>query len=89
MKGAFVHEAKIAKGSSYTLTFVFYGWVKLATNKQVTYKAMWFCPNDKERCVPRDVWDLLKRKVQVPFLNGAMDEITWKMLIQDWFNLKT
>jgi hypothetical protein len=42
LKGAFVHEAKIAKGSSYTLAFVFYGWVKLAKNKQVTYKAMWF-----------------------------------------------
>ncbi len=44
---------------------VFYGWFKLGTNKEARYKAMWFCPDDKDRCVLGDVQDFVKGKLQV------------------------
>jgi hypothetical protein len=59
-------EAKIAKCSSCTLVPMFYGWCKLATNKKVRYKAMWFWPNDKDQFVLGDVQDIVKGKLQVP-----------------------
>jgi hypothetical protein len=45
---------------------MFYGWFKLATNKKVRYKTMWFWPNDKDQFVLGDVQDIVKGKLQVP-----------------------
>ncbi len=45
---------------------MFSGWFKLATNKKVRYKAMWFWPNDKDQFVLGDVQDIVKGKLQVP-----------------------
>jgi len=55
-------EAKITKCSFHTPMLVFYGWFKLGTNKEARYKAMWFCPDDKDRCVLGDVQDFVKGK---------------------------
>jgi hypothetical protein len=56
------YEAKITKSSSCTPTLMFHGWFKPATNKEAMYKAMWFCPNDKKRCVLGDVQDFVRGK---------------------------
>jgi hypothetical protein len=45
---------------------MFYGWFKLATNKKARYKTMWFCLDDKDQCVSRDVQGFVKGKPQVP-----------------------
>jgi hypothetical protein len=45
---------------------MFYGWFKLATNKKVRYKIMWFCHDDKDWCLLGEVQDFVKGKPQVP-----------------------
>jgi hypothetical protein len=44
---------------------MFYGWFKLARNKEARYKPMWLCLNDKDRCVLGNVHDFMKGKPQV------------------------
>jgi hypothetical protein len=44
---------------------MFYGWFKPTTNKKARYKAMRFCPDNKDRCVLGDVQDSVKGKPQV------------------------
>ncbi len=68
-----MHEAKIAKGSSYTLAFVFYGWVKLAKINKLHIKQCGFA-----LMIKKDVYqEMFKTFGSVKLkLNGAMDEIT-------------
>ncbi len=55
-------KRKVAQGPSRTQALVFYGWFKPVGNKDVKYKTMWFCLDDKSRCVLKDVCDFVKRK---------------------------
>ncbi len=44
---------------------MFYGWFKPTTNKKARYKTMWFCLDNKDRCVLGDVQDSVKAKPKV------------------------